>query len=206
MSDSRRTGNQPGRVQEILNLLFVALIGWLSLTQQLAEHPASAASVLGEREFQSCQMDQDGYLRGEIFGTIQRNLVWQGDGMLCDGMPRPGNSGLRLMFSEYSEQPERGLRLVIGIVDATLGETGEELTTNVTVIDQDSGLFFSAQGLERCWVTIDEQVPLSAPNHSWRIDGQLYCLGALASVDGPDSVTLGDIEFSGRLTADLEGG
>jgi hypothetical protein len=200
MSERHRMGNPPGRTTEILNLVFIAAIGWLAMSAEPAEIPAATPSILGERELKSCQMDQDGYVRGAVFGKVQRDLAWQGTSMLCDGMPRP-DGGFRLMFSESSAQPEQGLRIVVGIVGAAPGSSSSELTANVTVIDQDRGLFFSTQGLERCWVKLSEQIPLSAPDNSWRIGGKLYCLGALSSVDGSSSITLGDIDFSGKVTA-----
>lgn len=207
MSDNSTRLVQRGRVAEAINLLLLALvcaacIKALAIIEQPATSEPAAAGILGEREFSPCTTDTEGFLTGKLFGAIERELNWRGDAMLCDGMPRPADGGIRLMFSESADDPEGGLRFVIGILGAALGDVDSEHVANVTVIDQDRSMFFSTQGLERCFVKLTSQTRLAERPGNWRIGGQLYCVGAVASVDGSDSVTLGDIEFSGRLTLD----
>ena len=203
MPDSRTTGSDAssgqgyGKLPELINLAFVALLGWWTINLQPAESPAL---MLRPADLQPCESDQYGYLRGEVFGAVRKTLDWRGRSMLCDGMLRPDNRGLRLVFSESAEAPDAGLRLVIGIAGAVPGGDDAELIANVTLIDQDQGLFFSTQGMERCWARLIEQVQTPDQTGIWRISGQLYCVGALAAVDGPKSITLGEIDFSGRLT------
>ncbi len=203
MPNSHSTGNDPGssKLAELVNLAFVALLGWWTFSLEPAELPAPSLKPAALR---ACETDQYGYLRGELFGAMRKTLDWRGRDMLCDGMLRPGNDGLRLVFSEYAAAPDAGLRLVIGIAGIAPGDEQTEVAANVTLIDQDSGQFFSTQGLERCWVRLIEQVPLPDEIGTWRISGQLYCVGAVAAVEGKTSVTLGDIDFSGRMTAAAE--
>jgi hypothetical protein len=206
MTDNPTRLTQRGSAAEIVNLILLALVAAACITAlatiQPASQPPATESILGEREFSPCTMDTEGFLAGKIFGAIERELDWRGATMLCDGMPRPAASGFRLMFSENASQPELGLRFVIGIVGASIGNVNTEHVANVTVIDQDRSMFFSTQGLERCFVKLTSQTAIKQQPGDWRIGGQLYCVGAVASVDGSDAVTLGDIEFSGRLTSD----
>ena len=197
----------PGRgtLAAIAHLTIVAVIGNWAFGQAPNENPSeNLGSSLEPTPLQPCRMDQDGYLRGEIFGSLTQVLDWRGAGMICDGMLRPNDDGFRLVFSESAAKPDQGLRLVIGIAGTQLGLANEEHVANVTLIDQDEGRFFSTQGLERCWVRLTDQIRLPKLAESWRVDGRLYCLGALAAVEGADSITLGEIEFSGRVLIEAE--
>ena len=146
-------------------------------------------------------MDRDGRLEGELFGAVRQTINWRGEDLLCEGMIRPGGDGIRLIFSRNSPSSTARLVLVIGIRDIGPGETGEDLPANVTLIDEATGRFFNAQGIERCWATVEEQQQLSEkPAAVYRVDGELYCAGSLPSVNGRESVTLDDVRFSGRLS------
>ena len=146
-------------------------------------------------------MDRDGRLQGELFGAVRQTIDWRGEDLLCAGMIRPGGDGIRLIFSRNSPSSTARLVLVIGIRDIGPGETGEDLPANVTLIDEATGRFFNAQGIERCWATVEEQQQLSEkPAVVYRVDGELYCAGSLPSVNGSESVTLDDVRFSGRLS------
>jgi hypothetical protein len=145
-------------------------------------------------------MDQDGYLRGRLYGSLEESLDWQGSDMLCDGMPRPEGQGIRLVFGEQESADQAGLVIVIGLADAVLGEAGGELEANVTVVDQINGQFYSTQAEPRCWVRLTNQLRLKGTStETWRLDGELYCASALAALTGPGSLTLGDITFSGIM-------
>ena len=195
MSDSHSTGHSSNNLAGLINLLFIAAVLSYVVTQLIAQ---KSSSVFTQARLQPCQMDQAGYLRGELFGALQQSLSWNGQYMLCDGMPRP-DGGFRLVFSEHANAADSGLRIVLGLSAANPGRDGE-LVANVTLIDQDNGLFFSTLGLERCWAHLTERIQIGDRANEWRINGQLYCVGTLAAVEGPASVTLGDFEFSGRLT------
>ena len=195
MSDSHSSGHGSKHLAGLINLLFIAAVLSYIVAQLTAQ---KSSSVFMQTQLQPCQMDQAGYLRGELFGTLQQSLSWNGQYMLCDGMRRP-DGGFRLVFSEHANAADSGLRMVLGL-SAVNSDRDEELVANVTLIDQDNSLFFSTQGLERCWARLTERIQIGDRANEWRINGQLYCVGALAAVEGPASVTLGDFEFSGRLT------
>ena len=146
-------------------------------------------------------MDRPGYLRGEIYGELKQSINLTGESLSCDGMPQPDGNGIRLFFSAGPGSPA----LVIGIRGQLENLAGEEHIANLTVIDQQHGRFYSTAGLERCWTRIEAVEPyqLQSTTH-YRVDGMLYCAGALASLNDKQSITLGDIYFSGRLSFETE--
>lgn len=182
----------------MLNLGCIAVIGGLIASID----PAGLAGPgdFAPRVMSPCVMDQDGYLRGQLYGSLDKSLDWRGATMLCDGMTRPEGQGIRLVFSEQTNPDKPGLVIVIGLADAVLGDPEQELEANVTVVDQYSGQFYSTQAEPRCWTRLTNQLRLRGTStESWRLDGKLYCASALAALTGTGSVTLGDITFSGIM-------
>lgn len=182
-----------------LNLGCVAALGWLALS--LEPTADTASDWLAPREMAACVMDQDGYVRGQLYGAVQTTLDWRGAGMLCDGMTRPQGVGIRLVFSGPRGGDEgAGLVIVVGLNDAELGVDKGELAANVTIIDEANGMFYSTQQEPRCWTQITSQLMLSGTaEETWRLDGRLYCASALAAITGLESVTLDEIEYSGIM-------
>lgn len=181
----------------------IAAMGWFTFTLQLSD--PGALGLLSSRQLTPCVMDQDGYLKGELYGALRRSLDWSGEDMLCDGMSRPEGRGIRLVFSEQVDPDIPGLVIVIGIADARLGAPEEELEANVTIIDQLGGRFYSTQEEPRCWTRLTTQLRLTGTvEESWRLDGRLYCASALAALVGPGSVTLDDIEYSSLMKPAIE--
>ena len=182
----------------ILGMGCIAAIGWFTFTLQFSDPGQN--TLLSSRQLNPCVMDQDGYLKGELYGALRKSLNWRGDDMLCDGMNRPEGRGIRLVFSEQVDPDIPGMVLVIGIADAQLGAQEEELEANVTIIDQVGGKFYSTQEEPRCWTRLTTQLRLTGTvEESWRLDGRLYCASALAALVGPGSVTLDDIEYSSMM-------
>lgn len=152
------------------------------------------------RELSPCMMDIPGFVRGKLYGDLETTLDWSGKSMLCDGMERPEGKGIRLVFNENVDPQQPGLIMVIGIADAVLGAAEEELVANVTIIDQQSGSFYSTRSQPRCWTRIENQLRLTGTvRETWRLGGKLYCAGALPALTGRGSITLGDIEYSGIM-------
>jgi hypothetical protein len=181
----------------VLCLGCVAATGWFTFTLQPA---LDNNNLLASRQMSPCVMDQDGYLKGDLYGALRKTLDWHGESMLCDGMDRPEGQGIRLVFSEHIDPDNPGLVLVIGIADARLGAPEQELEANVTIIDQVSGKFYSTQKQPRCWTRLTTQLRLTGTiEESWRLDGRLYCASALAALTGPGSVTLDEIEYSSLM-------
>lgn len=191
------TADRPAVEQTLalFNLGCIAAIGWFAF--HLITVEPQDAGWLAPREMSACVMDQDGYLRGALYGAIQAELDWSGAGMLCDGMTRPQGQGIRLVFGEQTDPDLPGLVIVLGLADAELGTDVGEIKANVTIIDQTNGKFYSTQEEPRCWTRITKQLLLSGTvEETWRLDGHLYCASALAALAGPGSVTLDDIEYS----------
>jgi hypothetical protein len=185
------------RLISVLCLGCIAATGWFTFTLQPA---LNNSNLLASRQISPCVMDQDGYLKGELYGALRKTLDWHGESMLCDGMDRPEGQGIRLVFSEHVNPDDPGVVLVIGVADARLGAPEQELEANVTIIDQVSGKFFSTQEQPRCWTRLTTQLRLTGTvEESWRLDGHLYCASALAALAGPGSVTLDEIEYSSLM-------
>ena len=117
-------------------------------------------------------------------------------------MPRPNGEGARLRFAgEIGASPEqRQLAFIFGLPGLVEGQSARELPTNVTVIEEGTGRFFSSHGADQCWtdVVTHEQITAAAPT-LYTISGTLYCVSPLADLGGNSSVTLTDLNFSGRL-------
>ncbi len=197
MRDSDRIHTLPPRWLEMLvigaSLGCIILMAWMTLNP-----PAGAGSRIAQRTVSQCIMDLEGYMRGELFGQIKRKLNWAGKTMRCDGMFRPEGNGIRLVFDEHLNEDQPGLLIVIGIADAVIGQSADELPVNITIIDQEQGLFFATPDEPRCWTTFDEQLLLTGTvEEMWRINGHLYCASPLPAVTGNASVTLSELEYSG---------
>jgi hypothetical protein len=198
-SDLQATAQTAGeQLLRALNLACVAILAWLAVSLEPASD--SASNWLAPREMSACVMDQDGYVRGQLYGAVQTSLDWSGADMLCDGMSRPQGRGIRLVFSGPRGEDEAGLVIVVGLEEAELGIDKGELTANVTIIDRGTGMFYSTQQVPRCWSQITSQLMLSGTaEETWRLDGRLYCASALAALTGPGSVTLDELEYSGIM-------
>jgi hypothetical protein len=201
LTESEATHTKPmvlfDRLIAVLSLGCIAATGWFTFTLQPA---LNNSDLLAARQMSPCVMDQDGYLKGDLYGAIRKTLDWNGESMLCDGMNRPEGQGIRLVFSEHVDSGNPGLVLVVGIADARLGAPEQELEANVTIIDQVSGKFYSTQEQPRCWTRLTTQLRLTGTvEESWRLDGRLYCASALAALVGPGSVTLDEIEYSSLM-------
>lgn len=146
-----------------------------------------------------CVMEEAGYWQGRIFGTATFDVGWSGDQLECAGHARPGGDGLRLFFAGHPHGRRERLLLVLGIAAPLAALAGREHEASVTLIDEAGNQFF--HGREgRCFARITGIRTLGGKPHSWRIEGELYCTGAIAAVSGPGSLTLGDMRFAGRFT------
>jgi hypothetical protein len=181
----------------------IALLALWAFTLPLPE--GNRAGSLAPRALMPCVMDQDGYLRGPLYGQISAELDWQGSNMRCDGMLRPDGAGIRLVFDEHLDEDAPGLLMVVGIADAILGEPVKDSPANITIINQSNGKFYSTGGETRCWTTFSNQLELiGTTEETWRVDGLIYCVGVLTELKGSGSVTLGELKFSGMFKPGIE--
>jgi hypothetical protein len=146
-------------------------------------------------------MPDDGYLRGRLHASTDLDIDWSGASLACAGNARPGEAGLRLFFAGQPEGSEDRLVLVIGLDAGIAGLAGREIPASVTLIDEASSQFFHA-ATGRCFSSVRAVQPLPDARYAYRIEGSLYCSGAIPAVSGEHSVTLGDIAYAGRLALD----
>lgn len=137
-----------------------------------------------------------GRLTTELFGALAGRIDWRGNALVCEGMRRPRDRGARLRFAgRAGEAPSLDLAIIISVPDLGEGEADRELPSNVTIIEEGNGRFFSTAGLDSCWTDVRRQQPLGGARYA--IVGRLYCIAPLAEINGEASVTLNELEFSG---------
>ena len=138
-----------------------------------------------------------GYLRTEFVGEFAGPVDWSAGDLDCQGMPRPDSQGARLRFARQSG--DVSLAIIIALPGLERGAIARELGSNVTVIAEGGGRFFSSSGLGSCWTDVLEQEELGGAAGAYFVAGTLYCIAPLAEVNGDSSVTLRDLEFGGYL-------
>ena len=138
-----------------------------------------------------------GLVRATVFGALNGEVHWTGEQMDCEGMPRPGGAGVRLRFAGIADGIP--LAIIIGVDGILPEETAVELPTNVTLIEEGQGRFFSTSDLDACWTDVERQVAIDADSGRYAIDGKLYCISPLAEVNGSGSVSIPEMQFSGLV-------
>ena len=141
----------------------------------------------------------DGSLSVAIFGGIRRDLRWGAADLECSGMPRPNGSGARLHFSGSigAEGKERTLAFIIGLPDLEKGASALEIPAIVTLMEENSGRFFSTAEAPVCWSDVHGQTLINGDEYAIR--GIVYCVSPLAELNGSGGVSFKDLEYSGRI-------
>lgn len=147
--------------------------------------PPPASSECGER----------GYLRTNFYGEFSGPVDWTAGDLECEGMPRPEGAGARLRFAGHAG--ELSLAIIVAMPGFEPGAEARELGSNVTLIEEGSGRFFSTSGIDSCWTDVLEQQQTGDDVHF--VGGRLYCIAPLAEVNGDSSVTLRELEFGGYI-------
>ena len=138
-----------------------------------------------------------GLVQATVYGALDGSVDWTGDAMDCEGMPRPDGDGVRLRFAGTADTIP--LAIIIGVNGIGPDETAAELPTNVTVIDEGQGRFFSTSDLDSCWTDVERHAAIDAISGRYEIDGTLYCISPLAEVNGSGSVSIPELRFSGLV-------
>lgn len=192
-------------------------LGWLALGQDPPPAGNTSMDALADARavLTPCVMDRDGYWRGRLFANSVLDIDLAGAELACAGNARPDDRGLRLFFAGHPgrsasadqegshSRDEDRLLLVVGIPAGVEDLAGQEHSVSVTLIDEASKQFFHSPG-ERCFSHIDQVRELPGAAGSYRVDGELYCVGAIAAFGSNASVTIGDTAYSGRLVLDQE--
>lgn len=145
-----------------------------------------------------------GVLRAKLYGAIEGDLEWQTNDMNCQGMPRPNGAGARLRFAgEFGDDAGAVLlTFIIALPDLKRAAVADELPSKVTIVEEGNGRFFSTPNLDSCWTDVAEQSPLEPTDDGvdlYAIAGKLYCISPLGELNGDDSVSIPELNFSGVL-------
>ena len=140
----------------------------------------------------------DGRLRGQLFGAVRVDLDWRADGMSCEGMPRPHGEGARLRFSGSAGEADAPLAIIIAMPSLERDAPMTGVPSNVTIIEEGRGRFFSTTDLDGCWTDVAAQTRVD-DGDLYRIEGVLYCISPLVEVGGRASLTIDELTFVGRL-------
>ena len=151
--------------------------------------PTAAAHGCGE----------SGYLRTTLYGAFEGEIDWSNGEVDCEGMPRPDGQGARLRFAGTSADGSHSLTFIIALPALQRGLAASELASNVTLIEEGSGNFFSTPGLESCWTDVDAQTAVEDADNTYTISGTLYCITPLPEVNGDSSIMLRELHFAGLL-------
>jgi len=140
-----------------------------------------------------------GELRGDLYGEIAGRLNWDKYALECSGMPRPEGRGARLRFAGTLEDGNRRIAIIIAIPDLGRDALGNEYRSNVTVIEEGNGRFFSTPDLDNCLSDITILNTLDDDGDAYSLGGLLYCVSPLPEVNGASSISIPELHFQGLL-------
>lgn len=146
--------------------------------------------------------DATARLATALYGAVRLELDWTSAEIECQSMPRPDGEGARIHLSgpSGSGAASSTVAFILGIPDLEKGQTGNELGTNVTFMEEGSGRFFSTADADGCWSDIHYQEPVGDASGSiYRIGGTVYCVSPLAELNGGSAISFTELEFAGRL-------
>lgn len=156
-----------------------------------------AADVMASSTPLPCLMDTAGELQLKVFGSISAETRLTGDDLLCGG---DYNYRTRLVFQGAASSGFKDITLILSINSELEPGTQRDVPTNITIMNTLSGDFFSAQSADRCWSDINLVPLVSNDGQSiWKASGTSYCAGALPQIAGRGSVTIGELQFTGRM-------
>ena len=139
-----------------------------------------------------------GRLKGQVYGSVEGRLDWRAPDIGCEGMRRPDDAGVRLRFSGPSPiNGDAGLAFIIALPELERGKLARETPSRVTLIEEDSGRFFSTANIDACWSDVTGQVQID--ENVYDIRGIVYCVSPLAELNGGGGVTFTELEYAGRV-------
>lgn len=188
--------------------IFPPLAGALLLASACAEDVEPAAATAAEAAGNppgdflppapgAADCPAGGRLSAALYGALEGEIDWQADDMSCEGMPRPAGAGARLHFAGTAGDGGLSLAIIVAIPGLARDTGGTDLASNVTIIEEGKGRFFSANDLDNCWadVATPEGVPGSAT--VTRVSATVSCIAPLAEANGASSVSVERLTFSG---------
>lgn len=199
------TNHYRGSAQGASRMTAALIFPWVLFSACEGPAPNAATTIVAETsagELIEPVCGHDGQLAVELYGAIRASIDWQADVLTCTGMPRPDDEGARVRISGPFDAGDevRTLAFILGLPGLEVGQTGTELPTHVTLIEEGTGRFFGTRDTTDCWTDINSQEPVSDNNdQAFRIEGTLYCVSPLAELNGSASVTFTELKFTGRL-------
>ncbi|MEE8427668.1 MAG: hypothetical protein V3S15_10280 [Woeseiaceae bacterium] len=138
-------------------------------------------------------------MQTELFGAVQAVIDWSASDLECEGMPRPDGQGVRLRFAGFVREIDRPIAFIIAIPALERGATAMELVSHVTLIEEGNGRFFGTADIDTCWTDVTLHVALADDDDRYTIAGTLYCIAALAEMNGGANVTVPLLRFTGLV-------
>ena len=142
---------------------------------------------------------EQGYVSAELYGALETTLDWRKHDLECSGMPRPEGRGARLRFAGPGGGEDLRLAIIIGIPEFSRDTASDEFSSNVTLIEEGNGRFFSTSDLNNCLTHVVSVTSLDDSGDRYAIIGELYCVSPLAEINGQSSVSITEMRFSGLL-------
>jgi hypothetical protein len=142
---------------------------------------------------------EQGYVSTELYGALRMTLDWRESDLECSGMPRPEGRGARLRFAGHGGGDDTRLAFIIAIPEFSRDTTSGEFSSNVTLIEEGNGRFFSTSDLNNCLTHIVSATSLDDSGDRYAIVGELYCISPLAEINGQSSISITEMRFSGLL-------
>ena len=171
----------------------------LLLAMGIAVLGCETAASPAEKPAPNC--GDDGFLRTQLYGALKATLDWGQHDLECSGMPRPEGRGARLRFAGTSLDAgnDQRVAIIIAIPDLTRAALGDEYRSNVTLIEEGVGRFFSTPDLDNCLTNITSLTALDDSGDRFSIGGTLFCVTPLPQINGDSSVSFSDVNFSGLI-------
>lgn len=137
------------------------------------------------------------YLRGELYGSIERQIRWSAEALRCESMLRPDGKGMRLRFT--GEAAGNQLAIILALPELERGATASESPTVITLTVEGSGRFFSTPTAESCWTDVASQDPLGDHPDRYTLSGTLYCVAPLGEINGDAAISIPELAFRGVI-------
>jgi len=178
--------------------LISALLTTVAACQPASESNTAASADVEPAAETSYQCGGDGFLQTRLFGGLELELNWTASDLKCEGMPRPDGDGARLRFAGDANDGRR-IAFIISLPELQRGAAGAELQSNVTVIEEGQGRFFSSADADVCWTDITYLEHIADSDAVFSVSGNLYCVAPLAEINGDSDVLIRDMRFRGLL-------
>jgi hypothetical protein len=179
-----------------IGLLVTPLLNGATPSPSAVPPAKSAAASSG------CLPGGNGYLRARIRGAMNLDVNLRNAELECDGGARPDGSGIRLSFAGPVKSDGRRLRMVFGVSQATEGDPGSALPTNLTVIFEGEKRLFATRGDDKCTVDKLQQERVGALGgdvRSYRVIASGFCIEPANALNAQERIVVSSFDFAGRV-------